>query len=156
MRADIQRLRAELQSDLAAFEARAAELDTIDLTTDDRAQLALAAVCLHHAYCAIESALVRISRALEGRLPAGPDWHQELLESMALEIEAVRPAALSASSLTPLRRLLGFRHFFRHAYAVELDRSQLADLGGKASALRSPLRQDFARLDRFLSQLATT
>lgn len=44
------RLRAELNSDLAAFEARLAELAALrPLTSDARADLAVAAVALHHA-----------------------------------------------------------------------------------------------------------
>lgn len=44
---------------------------------------------------------------------------------MALDIEAVRPRVLSNDSLRGLRRLLAFRHFFRHAYAVSLEAPKL-------------------------------
>jgi hypothetical protein len=49
---------------------------------------------------------------------------------------------------------LAFRHFFRHAYAVPLDPAQLSDLRAQAEALRSPLRADLERLDRFLDAAA--
>jgi hypothetical protein len=150
MNAALQRLRAEIKSDVGAFEQRLGEMRGVDLDRPSNAELALVAVALHHAYSAIESALSRVARAIEGSLPTGADWHQALLEAMALEIPGVRPAVISQSSLGLLRRLLGFRHFFRHAYAVDLDRDQLSELRSKAEALREPLLLDLDRLDRFL------
>jgi hypothetical protein len=50
--------------------------------------------------------------------PSAGDWHQALLHSMGLHIETVSPALFSFATVGVLRRLLGFRDFFRHAYAV--------------------------------------
>jgi hypothetical protein len=61
---------------------------------------------------------------------------------------------LSPASLAALRKLLGFRHFFRHAYAVALDPDQLAALRATALALREPLQRDLDALDSFLEELA--
>jgi hypothetical protein len=66
-------------------------LEGIELAHATPATAAQAAVALHHGYGAVESLLVRVSRYVEGSLPTGPDWHVELLESMALELEGVRP-----------------------------------------------------------------
>lgn len=87
-------------------------------------------------------------------MPEGGDWHQALLESMALTIDTVRPAVLSPESLALLRRLLAFRHFFRHAYAVSWDAERLDELRGKALALRAVLGSDLDRLDAWLLALA--
>ena len=154
MNVALQRLRAEVQHDLRAFEDRLEEVRSIDLVHPSSAETALVAVALHHGYSAIETALSRVARAIEGSLPTGPDWHQELVESMALDIPEVRPAILSQETLPLLRRLLAFRHFFRHAYAVPLDPAQLADLRAQAEALRAPLRADLEKLDRFLDAAA--
>jgi hypothetical protein len=118
------------------------------------ATLAQAAVALHHAYGAVESALERVARTLEGGVPLGADSHVALLEAMALEIEGVRPAVLSQQSLLLLRRLLGFRHFFRHAYAVGLDAARLASLREDALALGPGLALDLDRLDAHLAAVA--
>ena len=160
MKARIQRLRAEIQSDWRAFEEQLEELASVQIGfTDARAarqgELARAAVALHHGYGAVEAALARLARVLGEGLPEGPDWHQALLHAMALEIEGVRPAVLSAESLSRLRRLLGFRRFFRHAYAVSLDSERLAALRDEALAVRESLRDDVARLDAYLDQLAS-
>jgi hypothetical protein len=152
--AAVHRLRAEVLADHQAFEARVHELSSIDLSTASPPALAQAAVALHHAFGAVEAALSRAERFLTGALPEGPDFHRALLEAAALDIPEVRPALLSQESLTPLRRLLAFRHFFRHAYAVSFDVPQLEVLRRDALSLRAPLKRDLERLDAFLKTLA--
>jgi len=153
-RAEIQRLRAELGSDLDAFRARVAELQALGTGpgTPD-AWCALAAVALHHAYGAVEAALTRVAKCFEG-VPGGAEWHQELLSSMALDIDTVRPAVLSAASVAQLRKLLAFRHFFRHAYAAAWDPEQLRALRQTALDAGAPVDADFRRFDDFLRDLA--
>ena len=153
----LQRLRAEIARDLTAFRSRVEELETLPpLSGADRASLAAAAVALHHAYGAIESALARIARAIDDGLPEGPDWHQALLEVMTLAIESIRPPVLSAATKELLQRLLGFRHFFRHAYAMDLDGVRLAELQRCAVALMPLIGEDLARFDRFLADAAAS
>jgi hypothetical protein len=147
------RLRAEVRSDRRAFEARVDELRGIDVATAREPELAQAAVALHHAYGAVEAALSRVARELEGSLPTGPNWHRELLEAMALDLEGVRPALLSQTSLAGLRRLLAFRHFFRHAYAVAWDRARLGELRDVAVGLRASLGPDWDAIDQMLGTL---
>jgi hypothetical protein len=131
------------------------ELRGLDLEHATAPVMAQAAVALHHGYGAVESSLVRVARYIEGALPTGPDWHVELLESMALELEGVRPRVLSDETLRLLRRLLAFRHFFRHAYAVSLDARRLEELATDALALESLLSTDLERLDGFLLTLVS-
>ncbi len=149
------RLRAEIASDLAAFDARISELRSIDLDLPTPATMAQAAVALHHAYGAIESALTRVARTLDGGLPEGADWHQALLDTMALHIAGLRPAVLSAESVAHARVLLAFRHFFRHAYAATWDAARLNALRVHATAIEAPLHADFARLDKLLVDLSS-
>lgn len=68
----LQRLRAEVQSDRHAFDARCDELVGIDLAHASTAELAQAAVALHHAYGAVEAALVRIGACSERALRQDP------------------------------------------------------------------------------------
>ena len=151
----LQRLRAEIASDLESFRSRIAELAELPpLATANRPHLAVAAVALHHAYGAIEAALSRIARVVDDGLPEAPEWHQALLQVMALDVEAVRPAVLSRASVDELQRLLAFRHFFRHAYAVQLDGARLEELRQRSIALLPLLSADLARFDRFLAEAA--
>lgn len=154
MNGAVQRLRAEVQDDLQAFRRRVEELQGLDLGAGGESVLAQAAVALHHAYGAIEAALARVARFLEGSLPIGSDWHQALLHAMSLDVAGVRPAILGEDSLRRLRSLLGFRHFFRHAYSVAWDPERLEGLRRDAIALRPDLESDFGRLDAVLSGLA--
>lgn len=154
LKAVVQRLRAEIQSDRAAWLSRVEELRGLELSDGNAGALAQAAVALHHGYGAIESALERVARTLEGTLPVGRDWHVSLLESMSLDIEGVRPRVLSVESLRLLRGLLAFRHFFRHAYAVTLQPPRLEALRADMLALCLPLEQDMDRLDAHLAQVA--
>ena len=151
----LQRLRAEIRFDREAFEQRLRELKDLPLDAEPTAaDTAQAAVALHHAYCAIESILVRVARQVEGSLPQGPEWHQALLHAAGLEIPGVRPALLSRESVEALRRLLGFRHFFRHGYAVPLDPAQLAALGQETRALAPRLLTEIDELDALLASIA--
>jgi HepT-like protein len=153
--AALQRLRAEIRFDRDAFAQRLRDLDALTLdglaTAGDAAQ---AAVALHHAYCAIESILLRAARVLEGSTPDGPEWHQALLHASGLEIPGVRPALLSRESVKSLRRLLGFRDFFRHGYAVPLDVLQLSDLRREMRILAPRLLDELDQLDGLLGKIA--
>jgi hypothetical protein len=152
----LQRLRAEIRFDRDAFAQRVTELASIDvLSGSDRApQRAQAAVALHHAYGSLESIMVRVARHLEGDVPEGGDWHQALLHSMSLDIEGIRPALFSSGTVGVLRRLLGFRHFFRHAYAVELDAQQLAILRQETVSTAPAILSELDKLDQYLGRVA--
>jgi hypothetical protein len=151
----LQRLRAEIRFDRDAFAQRVSELASLDrLSGSDRApQRAQAAVALHHAYGSLESMMVRVARHLEGDVPEGGDWHQALLHSMSLDIEGVRPALFTPGTVGVLRRLLGFRHFFRHAYAVELDAERLAVLRQDVVSASPAILGELDRLDQYLRQV---
>lgn len=156
MNAALQRLRAEIGYDRAAFAARIDELAGLDLppTSSGADQRARAAVALHHGYGAIESIMVRVTRFLEGNLPEGPDWHQGLLQSMGLAIDGVRPAIFSADTIAVLRHLLGFRHFFRHADAVDLDAARLNLLRREMVDNAPRILGELDDLDAFLAQVS--
>lgn len=156
MNGRIQRLRAEIASDRKALAGRVREVSAIDLARPDASEgeLARVALALHHAYGAVESALTRIARTVEGSVPDGAEWHQALLSSMTLDIEGVRPPVLGAEAAVVLRRLLAFRHFLRHAYTVPLERERLRSLKEDAIALESTLAGDLDEFDGFLNALA--
>jgi hypothetical protein len=152
----IQRLRAEIRFDREAFFKRVTELESIGSSRDaasapGRAQ---AAVALHHADGSIESIMVRVAGQLEGDAPGGPGWHQALLHAIGLDVESVRPAVFSQETVAVLGRLLGCRHFFRHAYAVERDAERLKILRGEIVTAAPRILDELQRLDRFLAQVA--
>lgn len=155
MTAAIERLRAEIRSDREAVAGWFDELAALGLDSDPRrATLARAAWALHHAYTGIEAILERTARTIEGDLPEGPDFHKALLDAAALRIEGIRPPLLANATVVALHDLRAFRHFVRHAYAVELDAGRMADLQRRSAALRPDLETDLDRLDAWLGELA--
>jgi len=120
----LSRLLADTARDAEALDARHAELrGQIPRWTESptRADLVVAAVDVHAWYTGLETLLERVARLLDEDVPTGPAWHAELLAQMRVEVPAVRPAVLPEGAVPDLEELRKFRHFFRNAYAVELD-----------------------------------
>lgn len=127
--AAITRLRAEIAEDRALMSRCLEDAEQartrIGVTPDDHAVLALGAVALHGWYTGLETLLERIARQLDGSVPAGQRWHRELLTQMTIEMPRTRPAVLPRALVGDLAELLAFRHFFRHAYGIVLDRARI-------------------------------
>jgi hypothetical protein len=133
--------------------ADASRLEIASNTDEVRGLMAIVALGLHRWYSAVESMLERIERSL-GTLPGGSNWHLELLEVATLEIPKVRPAIVDAEHLDGLRELLKFRHFLRHAYAVELDRAKLQSLVTDLRMTHAGVDAAIARFGDFLAAAA--
>jgi hypothetical protein len=126
--AELARLRRELSEDRAAVLARTAELRLVAQRTShglDKPWLAYTAVALHGWYTALEAFFERVARVIDGDVPQGISSHRDLLSQAITEIPGVRMAIVPPELKGELTSLLAFRHFFRHAYAVELDEEKL-------------------------------
>jgi predicted nucleotidyltransferase len=86
-----------------------------------RTELRAIASILHEFYNGVESIFKRIVVYLGGRMPRGEYWHADLLNRMAEEQKALRPAVLTGPLRARLKEYLEFRHFFRHAYGYTLE-----------------------------------
>ncbi|RKY58462.1 MAG: hypothetical protein DRP95_05940 [Candidatus Latescibacterota bacterium] len=75
---------------------------------------------LHDFYCGVERILKRIALSVDGNLPQGEEWHNELLLQMARPVEGVRKAVIDDELLQKLKEYKRFRHLFRHIYGFEL------------------------------------
>lgn len=156
------RLKTDLTSDRAAMDARESEVGELVRRWDKagslgRPELVLIAVNLHGWYTALETALERVARLLDQTVPDGGSWHLDLLAQMRLEVPGVRPAIVPESFMPELHELRKFRHFFRNAYALDLDaalvRQRAADLlcvCGPEAAAMAALR---AHIDATLTEL---
>ncbi len=145
-------LKSDLQDQMALIEAvyETLEKRAARLQPDDEASLESLAYQLHNLYNAVEDLLKLVAACFENQITDVARWHVALLRRMQHEIPGVRPALLSEDSYRLLNTLRGFRHFFRHAYAVPLDYDQLRVNLERARQLRPVLRQD---VQRFLRQL---
>ena len=81
----------------------------------------------HDFYNGVERISIRIAAELGG-IPRGEQWHRQLLDDMALDLEDLRPAVISAELRTRLQSFLRFRHLFRNIYGQELDPGRLAEI----------------------------
>jgi len=105
-----QRIEAEYES----IDKSLATLPKIELHRLSELELAGVAAILHNFYNGIENILKQFFLSQSVELPAGPSWHRDLLQA------ALSQKLLPESLVEQLKRFLAFRHFFIHAYALEL------------------------------------
>jgi hypothetical protein len=102
-----------------------AELENIDeifkeipissnLSQISNLELAGVAAFLHNFYNGIENILKQILISKDVKLPEGESWHKQVLEY------SVNHSVISESSKNRLGLYLAFRHYFNHAYALDL------------------------------------
>lgn len=153
--AALARLLGELEQDHSAMLRRSDELGELlgrwPQAQTDRAQVIVAAVALHGWYTAMETLLERIARTVDREVPSGSRSHAELLSQMMVAIPHVRPAVLSRTDEPALLALLAFRHFFRHAYAVELDPLRVEQEIRRLLQVAASVNQHLAQFQDFVS-----
>jgi hypothetical protein len=145
-RLDLVRLAGELEADIVVLSRLAGQClgarGELERGQRDRGLLAAVAVDLHRYYTGVENALERIERTLAAPPPYGPTWHRDLLWGATRPLGDARPAVLDAATATALDPVLAFRHFFRHAYAVELDPLRLANVVGSLCTAHPLVERD--------------
>lgn len=155
--AQLRGLGEKISLDLAAAGRAAAEIDQVcraaASATPDRGLLARAALALDHYHTALESSFERLARVIDGGVPQGPDRHRGLLAQMASPHDA-RPAALSGEAEKGLRQVLQFRHFLRHAYALDLDWARMSSLAASVAPLHLLVSRDLTTLRAFIERCA--
>ena len=120
----------------------------------DRPVVALMAVDLDRYYTCLEATLETVIRVLDGVVPSGAEWHRALLD-VASQPGDSRPALVSPETMQALLQLLRFRHFMRHAYAVDLDWAKLRPLATQLPVLNSLVSNDLKALRSFLESCLT-
>jgi hypothetical protein len=92
-------------------------------------ELAGVSTLIHNFYNGIENVLKLTLNSCQIPLPTGSSWHKELL-NLALEKHLISTATRNA-----LGEYLAFRHFFIHAYALDLYPEKMEPLVAKCEAV---------------------
>ena len=104
-------------------------------------ELAGVAALLHNFYNGLENILKQALRAKGIKLPSGNSWHRDLL------LSASKSDIISVELGTDLSRYLAFRHFFSHAYALDLYPERMAPLVQDAGKTFERFRMQIDRLN---------
>jgi hypothetical protein len=132
------KLAAQLDQDLGGLARLADALRRLEVRSDDpdREWLRTRALSfeLERWYAAIEAAIERALRQIDGTVPEGRGWHDELLRSAAVPVQGLRPPVISSDGVEALREVMRFRHFARHGYDRDPDADRVDELARVAVA----------------------
>ncbi len=92
-------------------------------------------------YTVLEKSFERVCLAFENHFDKHRDYHERLLQRMALDLPGIRPAFYPATALAALRDLKGFRHVVRHAYDLTLRTDRLVELAAAAERMAADFPQ---------------
>ena len=109
---------------------------------------------VHDFYTSVERVFERVSVEFDGGRPRGPAWHQELLESMTLEIPDRRPPVVAVQTARQLEEMMRFRHLFRNVYGFELEWGRVRPLLERMPALWGAVHAELNGFVRFLAEAA--
>ena len=149
-------LRADISRELESVRRLAAEAEAWESQLADWPEVVRVRTTggiLHDFYCGVERIFRHIATRIDEDLPSGPDWHLQLLQRMATDIEAVRPAVLDRGTVRQLDEYLRFRHLFRNIYGFELEWERCRELFSELPAVLARLEQQFTAFDEFLRTL---
>ncbi|MCD6214751.1 MAG: hypothetical protein J7J46_07230 [Candidatus Desulfofervidus sp.] len=147
-------LQSEIETQIGVIESIYKKIEE-RMKDMEKSELSLesSAYQLHNLYCAFEDLFRIVANFFENTIENRRSYHIELLRRMSISIEGIRPALLSAEAYKLLDNLRAFRHFFRHAYAYEIDSRKIKIVLEDAFRLRK-IYQSLAR--NFLKSLKSS
>ena len=114
-KAELPILRSEIERELKELDRLGVEMREVLLRNSPGfVEVRAAGSILHDFYCGAEKMFRRIAARVDGDVPSGDGWHQQLLERMATPVSGVRPQVIGEEMKARLSELLRFRHLFRN------------------------------------------
>lgn len=148
-------LKSEIVRDLQRVENILARFDVAYSrfqSSGEYATLVESAYYVSQLYSGIETILKNVARHFENNLEP-ESWHKSLLDRMSLCIEGIRPALISEESSHNLNELRAFRHFFNHAYDVNIESAKFAIVARNVIQLKGLFPKDIQEFLVFLDRL---
>jgi hypothetical protein len=143
-------------TDLERVVVRAEELLGKAQQSGDDGYLDGVALNLHGFYAGVERIFEDIARNVDESVPAGPDWHRDLLLQMSAVIDGVRPGVITQQTRYCLDEYRGFRHVVRNIYTFNLRPSRLQELTRDLPACHGSLLGEVNTFFDFLEALTRT
>jgi hypothetical protein len=118
--------------------------------TKDEFYLDSVALNLHGFYSGVERIFEKIASSIDGSVSSGLNWHQELLNQMAVEVPRIRPAVISVELKGSLEEYRGFRHVVRNVYTYRLAPDKLKPLVKDINKVWKKINKELSAFAKFL------
>jgi HepT-like protein len=134
--------RLRIEAEYEAIENALSALPDRPLSTLTKLEIAGVAALLHNFYNGIENIVKQVFQQKSYPIPQGESWHRDLL------LAAAEKNIISDLLLNNLKPYLAFRHYFSHAYALELFPERMEPLVKDAVALFNEFKQQIDKMIR--------
>jgi len=129
-----------IEAEYEAIENALSALPDRPLSTLTKLEIAGVAALLHNFYNGIENIVKQVFQQKSYPIPQGESWHRDLL------LAAAEKNIISDLLLNNLKPYLAFRHYFSHAYALELFPERMEPLVKDAVALFNEFKQQIDKM----------
>ncbi|NJR40760.1 MAG: nucleotidyltransferase domain-containing protein [Leptolyngbyaceae cyanobacterium CSU_1_4] len=150
-------LKLHIDDEMAALERLIKVLNTLLDQADTIPDIALIPALASYItdfYTGCERISERVAIALEGGIPEGSNWHEQLLRQVADSGAQGRPPLWQGSLLLDLNEYRTFRHFDRHRYKLELKPDRVLELAHQVQPTYQKIQQAIAQFPLWLSRRA--